>query len=61
MNRSRRFLLALAILPRLFTRRLPRTFLPLLAFVVVASISSVVALGSGLDAYRGVSLEARPE
>jgi len=52
-------LLVLAILPGVFRRRLPRTLLPLLAFVVVACASSVVALGSGLEVYRGVSLEAR--
>lgn len=52
-------LLPLAILPRLFRKSLPRTLLPLLAFVVVAVASSVLAFGSGLDVYRGVSLEAR--
>ncbi len=52
-------LLPLAVLPRLFRKSLPRTLLPLLAFVVAAVASSILAFGSGLDIYRGVSLEAR--
>lgn len=52
-------LLLLVTLPGLLRRRLPRTFLPLLAFVLLAAISSIVAFASGLDVYRGVSLEAR--
>ncbi len=52
-------LLLLVTLPGLFRRRLPRTFLPLLVFVLLAVISSIVAFASGLDVYRGVSLEAR--
>ncbi|MFM8319334.1 MAG: O-antigen ligase family protein [Chloroflexota bacterium] len=52
-------LLLLAVLPALWRRRLPRTLLPLLAFVVSATLSSLLAFTSGLDAYRGVDLTAR--
>jgi O-antigen ligase len=52
-------LMLLVILPRLFTRPLPRTFLPLMAFVVVAMISSLIAFSSDLEVYRGVSLASR--
>jgi len=46
-------------LPRLFKRPLPQTFLPLLAFTVVAMISSLAAFTGNLDVYRGVSLAER--
>ncbi len=52
-------LVLLVILPRLFTRPLPKTFLPLLAFVAVAMLSSLVAFSSDLEVYRGVSLASR--
>jgi O-antigen ligase len=52
-------LLLLVTLPRLWRRPLPRTYLPLLAFVAIAMLSSIVAFASGLDVYRGVSLAAR--
>jgi O-antigen ligase len=53
------FLVALVLLPRLLTRPLPKTFLPLAAFGVAAMISSLVAFSSDLEVYRGVSLASR--
>ncbi len=55
-------LLALVVfvtLPRLWRKPLPRTFLPLMAFVLAAMLGSILAFTSDLDAYRGVSLAAR--
>lgn len=52
-------LLVLVILPRFVKRRLPRTFLPLLAFIVVALVSSVVSFGSDLESLRGVTVFSR--
>ena len=52
-------LLVLVTLPRLFTRPLPRTFLPLLAFSVVALASSVLGMLYGVDALKGVSMAER--
>ncbi|MEW5870936.1 MAG: O-antigen ligase family protein [Chloroflexota bacterium] len=52
-------LLLLVTLPRLIKRPLPRTFLPLLAFVAVAMISSTIAFYSDLGTLRGVSMESR--
>lgn len=53
------FLLVLMTLPRLFQRPLPRTFLPLLAFVAVAMVSSMIAFYSDLGTLRGISMESR--
>ncbi|MBN1145826.1 MAG: O-antigen ligase family protein [Anaerolineales bacterium] len=55
-------LIVLALLltiPRLFKKPLPRTLLPLLAFVVVALISSVAAFSSDLEEFRGVTMASR--
>jgi hypothetical protein len=52
-------LVLLITLPRLFRRPLPRTFIPLLAFLVAAAISSIIALNADLESLRGVSLESR--
>jgi len=52
-------LLVLLIVPRLFRRPLPRTFLPLLAFVLIALIGSMFAFTSDLDAFRGVTPVSR--
>ena len=52
-------LAVLATLPRLLKRPLPRTFLPILAFIVVATISSVAAFTTELDVLRGVTLTSR--
>ena len=49
----------LVTIPDLFRRRLPRTFLPLFAFCVVALISSILALTRGSDVFLGISLSAR--
>jgi hypothetical protein len=52
-------LIFLVTFPRLIKRPLPQTFLPLLAFALVAMISSLAAFTSDLDVYRGVSLVER--
>ncbi len=52
-------LVVFVTIPKLFTKPLPITFLPLLAFVILATISSIFALSSGIDPLRGVSLESR--
>lgn len=52
-------LVLLVTLPRLFTRPLPRTFLPLAAFAVVALVSSLLALSYGQGALRGISMADR--
>ena len=52
-------LLVLAILPRLFKKRLPRTFLPWLVFLVMALMSSVVALSLGTQATQGITVASR--
>jgi hypothetical protein len=52
-------ILLLVIIPRLFKRPLPRTFLPLLAFTVIALISSVAAFSFDLEAFRGVTVASR--
>jgi hypothetical protein len=46
-------------LPSLFTRRLPRTFLPLFAFCCVALLSSILALTNRSDVFLGISLPER--
>jgi hypothetical protein len=52
-------LLILATIPRLLKRPLPRTFLPLFAFIVITIISSALAFTSGVEALRGVSMLSR--
>jgi hypothetical protein len=52
-------LCTLVTLPDLFRRRLPRTFLPLFAFCIIALISSALALTKGSDVFLGISLPAR--
>ncbi|HLE53335.1 MAG TPA: O-antigen ligase family protein [Anaerolineales bacterium] len=52
-------LLVLAILPRLFKKRLPVTLLPWLAFLVMAFMSSVVALSLGTQATQGITVASR--
>jgi len=52
-------LLILLVLPRLIKRPLPKTYLPLLAFTLVALVSTVFAFTSDLDAFRGVSPVSR--
>ena len=48
-------LLVLLTIPKLLKYRLPKTFLPLIAFLLVALISSLFAFTSDLDAFRGVT------
>lgn len=48
-------LMVLVVIPRLFKKPLPKTFLPLLAFTVIALVGSVFAFTSDLDAFRGVT------
>ena len=52
-------LLVVLVIPRMFRRPLPKTFLPLLAFTLIALISSIFAFTSDLDAFRGVTPIAR--
>jgi O-antigen ligase len=52
-------LVILITIPRLLRRPLPRTFLPIFAFVVVAMISSIAAFSSDLEAFRGVTMTSR--
>src|SRR5512139_3173342 len=52
-------LFLLGTLPNLFSRRLPKTFLPLLAFCIVALISSALALTNRSEVFLGISLPAR--
>src|SRR4030042_4537838 len=49
----------IVILPRLFKRQLPATFLPLFAFTVAALISSIIAFSFELESLRGVTLSSR--
>ena len=52
-------LVILITIPRLLMRPLPRTFLPILAFIVVAMISSIAAFSSDLEVFRGVTMASR--
>jgi hypothetical protein len=52
-------LLILVTLPRLFKKRLPITFLPLFAFIVAATISSLLSLYLDIEAFKGVTSTAR--
>jgi hypothetical protein len=48
-------LLVLITIPRLFNRSLPRTFIPLIVFILIALIGSVFAFTSDLEVFRGVT------
>lgn len=52
-------LLFIATLPRLFKRPLPKTFLPLFAFIITTLISSTLAFSQNTEALRGVSASSR--
>ncbi|MGB3700864.1 MAG: hypothetical protein WA997_06305, partial [Anaerolineales bacterium] len=52
-------LLILVILPRFFSKPMPKTLLSFLPFVVVALISSLIASFQGIEALQGVSALAR--
>ena len=48
-------LLLLVTLPRFIKRPLPRTYLPVLAFTLAALVSTVFALTSDLEVFRGIT------
>ncbi len=52
-------LLVIAVLPRLFSRSVPRTLLPLIVFLLVALASSALALLRGIDPVLGVTVMDR--
>lgn len=52
-------LVLLVMVPRLFTQQLPRTFLPLFAFITIAVISSIAAFTLDIELLRGISLIPR--
>ena len=52
-------LLALATLPRLFRRPLPKSLLPLLAFIVISLISSIFAFSVDTEGLFGISMASR--
>lgn len=53
------FLLLAVTIPRLIKRQLPRTFLPLLAFIFLAGISSLLAMATSTEGLLGVSVASR--
>jgi len=52
-------LLVFVILPRIIKKSLPRTAIPVAAFVLVALISTILALGRGIDPDINVTVAAR--
>ena len=58
-------LLVLLIIPRMIKRPMPSTYLPLLAFTLVALVSTIFAFTSDLEAFRGITpisrLVAQPD
>jgi hypothetical protein len=52
-------LLVLVTLPRLFTRPLPKTFIPFLVFVLLATASSLLSLLRGIDPALGIPVTER--
>ncbi len=52
-------LLIIVTLPRLFKKTLPITFLPLFAFALAATASSVLSLYLDIEAFKGVTSTAR--
>jgi hypothetical protein len=52
-------LLLIAVLPRLVTRTLPKTLLPLLFFVLIAIASSLISLLRGIEPALGITASAR--
>lgn len=52
-------LVFLLTIPRLLKRPLPKTFLPIFAFMVVALVSSVAAFSTDPEALRGVTISSR--
>lgn len=52
-------LLAFAIIPKLFLKPIPRTLLSLIPFLIIASLSTLVATVSGIEPLQGISLLER--
>jgi O-antigen ligase len=52
-------LLVITVLPRLFSRPVTRTLLPLFAFIITATASTLLAFSHGIDPVIGVSLPER--
>jgi hypothetical protein len=52
-------LLVLVILPRFFTKPLPKTILSLLPFIVIAVASTLLAALQGIESIQGVSVMSR--
>ncbi len=52
-------LLALVILPRFFTKPLPKTVLALLPFIIIAVASTLLAVLQGIENLQGVSVISR--
>jgi O-antigen ligase len=52
-------LLVIAVLPRLFTRSVPRTLLPFLAFALVALAGTLLSFLQGIDPVIGVAVTDR--
>jgi len=49
----------LAIIPKLFTRSISRTFLSLLPFVIIAVVSTLLSLTQGIEPFLNISLNER--
>ena len=52
-------LVILGTIPLLFTRPMPKTSLPLFAFIVLATLSSIIALSTGTSSLRGIPMSDR--
>jgi len=52
-------LILLFIIPRFFSRPLPKIFIPLIIFVLYATASTVISLLSGIEPALGISVESR--
>jgi len=52
-------LLVIVVLPRLFTKPIPRVAIPLAAFALVAVFSTLLALGRGIDPDINITVSAR--
>ncbi len=52
-------LLVLATIPRLLRKPLPKTFLPLFAFILIALISSILPFAYGSEIFKGISMTSR--
>jgi O-antigen ligase len=52
-------LLILVTIPRLLRKSLPKTFLPLFAFIIIALISSILPFSYGTEGFKGISMTSR--